>query len=106
MQDSTTCGGKVVVLLRKLFGHLKIYVEKLQPVQNGWSNERSNAEKMTYGAISSAMTGSFERTDVFNKSEYPRVSPTRIWCNCVTFGCMEDGIDSGFFHKHALLSSC
>ena len=81
-KTSTICGEKVVARLRKLFGHLKIYVEKLQPVQNRSFNEYSfvpnNAEKMTHSAIGSAMTGSFERTDVFNKSEYPRVFPTRI----------------------------
>ena len=60
----------------------------------------NDAEKMTHGAIGSAMTASFERADVFNKSEYPRVSPTRIRCACATFGCMEDDIDSGFFARH------
>lgn len=81
-KTSTICGEKAVADLRKLFGHLKIYVEKLQPVQNRSFNEYSfvpnNAEKMRHGAIGSAMTGSFERIDVFNKSEYPRVFPTRI----------------------------
>ena len=65
-KTSTICGEKVVARLRKLFGHLKIYVEKLQPVH--YSFVPNNAEKMTHGAIGSVMTGSFERRDVFTKS--------------------------------------
>ena len=65
-KTSTICGEKVVARLRKLFEHLKIYVEKLQPVH--YSFVPNNAEKMTHGAIGSVMTGSFERRDVFTKS--------------------------------------
>lgn len=102
-KTATIYGEKVTVLPKKLFGHLKIYVKKLRPILNGSSNENlfvlNNREKMMQGVIGSAMTASFERTDVFSKSEYPRLSPTRKRCACATFGCMEEVIDSGFFPK-------
>lgn len=51
---------------------------------------------MSHGALGSAMIASLERADMFSKSEYPKVSLTRIRCVCAKFGCMEEGIDSFF----------
>ena len=59
---------------------------------------------MSHGALGSAMIASLERADMFSKSEYPKVSLTRIRCVCAIFGCMQEGIDSVFFAKHVMKS--
>ena len=55
---------------------------------------------MKHGAIGSALTASFDKACVFNKQEVPKVSPTRIRSACAAVGCMEEGIESGFFAQH------
>ena len=103
-KTSTIYGEKVIVLPKNLFSHLKLYQVKLRPILSQSSNDYlfvpNDGEKMTHGAIGSTLTASFDKAGVFNKQEYPRVSPTRIRCACATFGCMEEGIDSGSFAKH------
>ena len=77
---------------------------KLRPILSQSSNDYlfvpNDGEKKTHGAIGSTLTESFDKAGVFNKQKYPTVSPTKIRCACATSGCMEEGIDSGFFAKH------
>ena len=103
-KTSTIYGEKVIVLPKDVFKHVQFYVETARPVLNPLSEDHlfvsSDADVISHGAIGSALTSSFKNAHVFNKTEYHRVSPTRIRCACATFGCREEGIDSGFFAKH------
>ncbi|XP_065656600.1 uncharacterized protein LOC136081998 [Hydra vulgaris] len=103
-KTSTIYGEKVIALPLDIFKHLEFYIQELLPILN--PSEASflfisfDAEKMTHGAIGSALTSTFRQALVFGATEYPRVCPTRIRCSCATFGCKSEGIDSGYFAKH------
>ena len=103
-KTSTIYGEKFFVLPKNLFSDLKLYHLKLRTILSQSSNDylfvQNDGEKMTHGAIGSVLTASFDKACVFNKQEYPRVSPTKVTCICATFGCMKEGIDSGFFAKY------
>ena len=103
-KTSTIYGEKVIVLPNSLFNFLKIYKEKLRPALAPQSERylfvSKDSEKMSHGAIGSALTSSFKNADVFGADEYQRVCPTRIRISCATFGCKKEGIDSGYFAKY------
>ncbi|XP_065676531.1 uncharacterized protein LOC105844710 isoform X2 [Hydra vulgaris] len=103
-KTSTIYGEKVIALPIDIFKHLEFYIKELLPILNQSEASflfiSSDAEKMTHGAIGSALTSTFRQALVFGATEYPRVCPTRIRCSCATFGCKSEGIDSGYFAKH------
>ena len=103
-KTSTIYGEKVIALPVNIFKHLEFYIQQLLPILNpsdpSFLFVSSDAEKMSHGAIGSALTSTFKQAKVFGQAEYVRVCPTRIRCSCATFGCKSEGIDSGYFAKH------
>ena len=103
-KTSTIYGEKLIALPSNIFKHLQYYMKSLLPILNPSSATylfiSSDSDRMSHGAIGSALTSSFKQANVFTKKEYKRVCPTRIRCSCATFGCKADGIDSGYFAKH------
>ena len=103
-KTSTIYGEKVIVLPNTIFKNLMCYSQEIRSTLNPSSNKylfvSTDADRMTHGAIGSAITSSFKLADVFSGSEYKRVCPTRIRISCATFGCKAEGIDSGYFAKH------
>ena len=60
----------------------------------------SDKPMMTQTNVASVITAAFKKADVFDCSEYERVSCTRIRCGLATFACNDGGFETAFVAKH------
>ena len=103
-KTSTIYGEKFIVIPDELYEQYLFYVENLRgKISSVKSNKvflAGERKKMSQSNVSSSLTASFMLGKVLEKSQYQRVSCTRIRCGIATFACNDGGYETAFFARH------
>ena len=104
-KTSTIYGEKFIVVPDELLKHYFFYAKKLRPLIYSGKSKKAfvtsgNESKMTQTNVASSLTAAFKKSNIFHKSDYSRVSCTRIRCGLATFACNEGGMDTAYVANH------
>ena len=103
-KTSTIYGEKFIVVPNELLNHYSFYVKYLRHLIYEGNSKRAfvtnGKSKMSQTNVGSALTAAFKKSKIFSKSEYQRVSCTRIRCGLATFACNEGGLETAYVANH------